>query len=144
MKAKGNEQSIVNGARQKQSDPAGYRTRVAGVGRINHYTTNTSWKKRVMRYMLCRSDTCSSIKIHKVAVSQMIYDWEWRYLNFAKCVLNYDRGRMDKGWVFVTYMAILFHLGRDNNARIRSLRIDKFAKKLYKNTSPMKSKYFLH
>jgi hypothetical protein len=32
MKAKGNEQSIVNGAREKKkekSDPAGYRTRVA-------------------------------------------------------------------------------------------------------------------
>jgi hypothetical protein len=52
------------------------------------------------------------------------------------------------------------NLGRDNNARrrIRSLRIeideltrmrsqnnlDKFARKLYKNTSPMKWKYFLH
>jgi hypothetical protein len=48
MKAKGNEQSIVNGARQKEKkvipdciepwslDP---------VGHTNHYTTNTSWKK---------------------------------------------------------------------------------------------------
>jgi hypothetical protein len=61
MKAKGNEQSIVNGARQKKKKkviPAGYQTRVAGsvVGVLNHYTTNTSWKKRMMRYMLYRSD----------------------------------------------------------------------------------------
>jgi hypothetical protein len=75
MKAKDNDQSIVgiNGARQKKKKkviPDWYRTRVAGsvVGHTNHYTTDTSWKQRVMRYMLYHSDTCSSIKIHKVAV----------------------------------------------------------------------------
>jgi hypothetical protein len=69
------EQSIVNGVRQKKSDPAGYRTRVAGsvVWRTNHYTTKTSWKRRVMRYIyITRSDTCSSIKLHKVAVWSQI------------------------------------------------------------------------
>jgi hypothetical protein len=76
MKAKGNEQSIVNGARQKKKKKwslPGHRTRVAGsvVGVLNHYTTNTSWKKRMVLYMLCRFDVpvlSSSIKIHKVAV----------------------------------------------------------------------------
>jgi hypothetical protein len=51
MKAKDNEQSIVNGARQKKKKKvirAGYRTRVAGsvVGELNHYTTNDSWKNK--------------------------------------------------------------------------------------------------
>jgi hypothetical protein len=48
MKAKGNEQSTVNGARQKKKKKmilAGYRTRVDGsvVGVLNHDTTNASW-----------------------------------------------------------------------------------------------------
>jgi hypothetical protein len=57
----GQGQSIVNGARQKKKKkdiPTGYRTRVAGsvVGVLNHHTTNVSWKKRMMRHMLCRSE----------------------------------------------------------------------------------------
>jgi hypothetical protein len=129
--------------------------------------------------MLYRADTCSSIQIHKVAVwSQMIYD-KWRYLNFAKSVLNYTQSWAGGWGLGICYIHVHFvsapnvhilpvpswslsarkaNLGRDNNARIRSLRIEideltrmcsqnnlnKFAKKLYKNTSPMKWKYFLH
>jgi hypothetical protein len=66
MKAKGNEQSIVNGARRKwcktekkESEPC----RVSNPGRwirsrrvLSHYTTNASWEIWMMRYMLYRSD----------------------------------------------------------------------------------------
>jgi hypothetical protein len=82
MKDKGKEQSIVNGAKQKRKkkrDPAGYRTRVARsvVVVLNHNITNASWKKtNDALYVISLRCTCSSIKIHEVAVrSQMVYDY---------------------------------------------------------------------
>jgi hypothetical protein len=90
---------------------------------------------------------CSSIVIHKVAVRSQDYDNNGDILRLAKCMLN--PSSTNRGWVdraryiqFVTYMAIPFHsqhsrhilyidfsacnaiLGRDNIARIRSLRIE--------------------
>jgi hypothetical protein len=51
MKAKGNEQSIVNGARQKKKNVI-----LPGIESGSLDPTNASWKKRMMRYMLYRSD----------------------------------------------------------------------------------------
>jgi hypothetical protein len=73
MKAKGSEQSIESGARQKKKKnviPAGYRTQVdESVDCVCYPLNHKSFlEKEMMRYMLYCADTCSSIKIHKVAV----------------------------------------------------------------------------
>jgi hypothetical protein len=74
--------------KKEKSDPAGYRTRVAGsvVGIINHYTTNASWKKRMMRYVISLRCTCS---VAQSKFTRWQYDLKWStIINFAKCVLN--------------------------------------------------------
>jgi hypothetical protein len=78
-------------------------------------------------------------------ISNDLYSDKWRYLNFAKCVLNYSYS-----WARVWYLLHTWPFrGRDNNAHIRSLRLEidganahaRACAKLYKNTSPMKWKY---
>jgi hypothetical protein len=78
---------MVQDRRKKKAITAGYRTQVAGsvVGVLNHYTTNASWQKRMMRKMLYRSD----ITVVQSKFTRWQYDLKWStIINFAKFMLN--------------------------------------------------------
>jgi hypothetical protein len=96
-------------------NPAGYRTRVArfGVGRASHYSTKASRKGGDALVLL--------ISLRYIVVQYEFTRWQSTYM--ASFTAQHTRHIM-----YIDYLLETFpranNLGRDKNARIRSLRIE--------------------